>query len=169
MKMKGQTLVEIVVALGVVGVVMLAITVTVTTALSNVQYSKLQNQATQYAQQGMEIIRNMRDTNWANFNTFGTNSPGTNYCLADSCTTLGGAACSTASVCDTTPNIAISGTNVFIRQVKITKNSGNCTIGSATEINVTVKWTDGKCASGAYCHQANINSCLSDYTRRPGL
>lgn len=130
---KGQTLIEVVAALGVSLVVISAMTVAVITALSTAQFSKNQNLATQYAQQGMEIMREKSNTE---FNTFTSSAT---YCLSKNSTTLvasGGTSC-TANIDST-----------FVRQVTVEPGSTDCNSGGSggTKITVTVSWTDSKCS-----------------------
>lgn len=74
----GQTLLEVVIALATAIVVISAMAVIVVSSLNNAQFSKNQNQATQYAQQGIEFLKNLSDTDWASFAA----SPTGNYCLS---------------------------------------------------------------------------------------
>lgn len=161
---KGQTLLEGVVALAVSAIIITSITVVVVRALANAQYSKTQNQATQYAQQGMEIVRNIRETDWATFDNLRNNT----YCMAESCTTLStavGNACGPSSAVAgrcTTQNVGL-----FIRQVDIDRTSGDCSSGGGvnqTKVIVSVKWSDGKCndSTNLFCHEAKQESCLSN-------
>jgi Tfp pilus assembly protein PilV len=61
-KNRGQTIVEIVVALGVLVLVVLALVSVTTVSARNAQFARNQALATQYAQEGIERIRNCRDT-----------------------------------------------------------------------------------------------------------
>ncbi len=142
--MKGQTIIEVLVALGAAVVVVTAIAIVVISAINNTQYSKNQNLATQYAQQGMEILRQIRDSTYATFNTYN----GT-YCLDKDQTVLGG----TVVDC-TTPNV-----DSYIRKVVIEKSSPGC--GNViTKVTVQVSWTDEKCTSGSYCHAIETTTCM---------
>jgi type II secretory pathway pseudopilin PulG len=57
----GQSLVEVVAALGVVGIVLLGLMALATYSLRNINFARNQALATQYAQEGMEMIRQSRD------------------------------------------------------------------------------------------------------------
>lgn len=61
---KGQSLVELIIALGVVMVVMIGFTNITLTALRNALHAKHQNQATRIAQETLEVIRVIRDLNY---------------------------------------------------------------------------------------------------------
>ncbi|CAN5157671.1 hypothetical protein BH11PAT1_BH11PAT1_3140 [soil metagenome] len=157
--MKGQTLIEVLVALGVAVVVMTAISSAVITGLNNSQYSKLQNQATQYAQQGMEQMQNYRDAKSLHEFT------GTTYkCLNAGCNPVTdiGASCFTdttaAAVC---PLID----NNFSRKVIAVHGVASC--GGNVQINVKVEWSDGKCGATP-CHRVDVSSCMLD-SLRPSL
>lgn len=65
---KGQTLVEMVFALGVAVLVIVALVVATTVAVRNAQFAKSESLASKYAQDGMEKIRAYRDQNaWETF------------------------------------------------------------------------------------------------------
>ena len=65
---QGQTLVEVVLALAVASLVLLALTRVVTISLKSAQFSKNQTLATHHAQETMEVIRAYRDQNsWTDF------------------------------------------------------------------------------------------------------
>lgn len=169
--MKGQSLIEVLVALATAVVIISAIVLSVTNALMNAHFSKTQNLATQYAQQGMEMIRKMRDSDVESFSKYNGA-----FCLDKSNTSLPAPTpvsnCSIDRTC-TTPNID----NVFIREFCVKKNSSNCPIPTlsptttptnTTEVEVKVFWTDSKCQSGSpYCHKVKLNSCLSDFSTLP--
>lgn len=144
----GQSLIEAVIALGAAAIIVSAIAVAVVTSVNNSDFSKYQNLATQYAQQGIEILKERSESSWQNFSTLS----GT-YCLSQSSSTLAPAL---GGTCTTNIN------NFFVRKVVITQNSGSCS-GNA-KVTVNVSWSDGKCTSSSniYCHSVELNSCLAD-------
>jgi Tfp pilus assembly protein PilV len=142
--MRGQTLIETLVALAVGVVVVSAITVISVTTLSNAQYVRSQENATKYAQEGIEMMRKIRNSSYAGFRSYTASS----YCLDEGATTL-----TTTGPC-TTPNIL----ETFIRTVQITQNGCGANISRVT---VTVSYRTGKCASNTYCHSSRLVSCLS--------
>lgn len=179
---KGQTLIEALVALAVAVVVISAINSTVTTALSNVHYSKDQNLATHYAEQGMEYMRKLRNQDWnqymsnTTFNFLSDGAGGTNdwavSCFVPSSSGPSLAPLSSANgTCGT-----FDSSNSFIRTVRGEKESTDCGGGSGVDIRkiiVTVAWSDSKCSSGAvggdnfgisplFCHNVQLTSCFSD-------
>ncbi len=160
----GQTLIEILIALVVAGTIVTAITFSVISSLKNSQFAKNQTSATEYAQQGIEIVNNVKDQDFGTF----SNLSGT-YCLADSCTGISsvqndpcgppGAQCS--------PNVPLP-TPIFIRQVVIQQSAPKCTGPTATtqagaDVNVTVSWNDAQCTGSSYCHQVNNETCITNY------
>lgn len=139
---KGQTLIEILVAMSAAIVILTAISVTISSSLNNANYSKNQTLATKYAQEGMEIVRQIRDSNYVVF----ANYNGT-YCLAKGQYAFGGS-CSS-------PNV-----DNFIRIVQIQPAVVPCGANTAL-VSVVVSWTDGKCRRGVYCNKVQQDSCLS--------
>ncbi len=167
----GSTLIEVLIALGVAVGIISAITIAVITGLSNTQSAKNQNLATQYAEQGMEVVQTLRNSDWTTFSSLSNV-----YCLPRNSTTL-------------TPRIGTScGQNVdiFVREVTLTAASSDCTpptltpplaptptpvaiSANATKVTVTVSWSDNNCTDrdNLFCHQTKLISCLSDYTLIP--
>lgn len=146
MKMRGDTLIEVLIGLAVATVAISAITVLGTTSLNNAKFISDQDQASKYAQEGLETVRKIRNSNYTGFaSTSGV------YCLGKDIQTLG----ASGSSC-TTPNID----GKFIRSVIIVQN-GECRSASLAHTTVTVSWTDGKCSAGAYCHTSKLSSCFS--------
>lgn len=142
--MKGQTLLEGVLALGVIAFVLSGIAVTVAFSLNNANFGKNQSLATQHAQEGIEILRKIRNKDY-----FGFKSYSGNYCLEKGASSLPPA----TGGC-TVPNI-----DAFIRSVLIEQTPG-CAANVA-KATVKVSWIDGKCQSGIYCHESKLISCLS--------
>lgn len=162
---RGQTLIEVLVALGIATLLVSAISVSMLAALFNAQYSKNQNLATQYAQEGMEIVRKFRNDNFAAFNLLSGN-PGSpkKYCL-DKNDTRFFSRDATVQENSGCPRDGMSGQNVdiFARQVDIVKDSSRC--GSkGTKVTVAVSWSDSKCAAtnNLFCHKVQLVSCFSD-------
>jgi prepilin-type N-terminal cleavage/methylation domain-containing protein len=152
--MKGQTLIEVLVALGIISVVATALAAVVITSASNAQFSKNQNMATQYTQEGMEIVRRMRDSDYTVFRTYNSI-----YCL-DKDSSILGPNCTSANI-----------DNFFLRKVTITQ--GTCAgsaVSNVASITVSVAWQDGKCsASNPYCHASRLVTCLSTVNPVPTL
>ncbi len=159
MKNKGQTLIELLVGFTAMALIIGAITMLSVSALNNAQFSKNQSFATQYAQQGIEMMRNLRDINIVKFKSLSSH-----ICLAESCNSPvagNNPSCGGAATCD----VNVLGT--FVRDINITPQSPDCGLnglGAAvnTKVTVGVSWTDGKCTQGAYCHTEQVTSCFSD-------
>ncbi len=144
----GQTLIEVLIALGTATVIIAAIVIIVMSSLTNVQFSKNQNVATQYAQEGIEIIRKLAQSNWADFSTYDN----TYYCLdKNRDLTQKGISCGT--------NID----NLFVREIDISQKSMDCSSTGAL-ITALVSWSDTKCTSvsNPFCHQIKIVSCVNN-------
>lgn len=158
-KNKGQTLIEVLVALAAIVVVTSAITVSVISALHNAEYSKTANLATQYAQQAMEQIKSMRNTDYANFASLVGN-----YCYAKACTKLASTNDTSNPCWQKQGQYCLQNVDTFVREIGIEQTSPTCG-GVATKITVTVSWSDSKCTDRIhlYCHQEALVSCLSDY------
>lgn len=151
----GQSLIEIILALIVVVAVITGITFAITSSLKNATFSKNQNLATTYAQQGMETVRRIRDRSWAAF----FNAPGGPFfCLSENSSEL------TKRLgldCDGEGNVGI-----FIRGIVLENNDVNCAgaVNTKVKATVSVKWPDSNCPSTPpfnYCHEVKLVSCFS--------
>lgn len=138
----GQSLIEMLVAMSAAVIILTGISVTVSSSLNNANYSKNQIIATKYAQEGIEITRQIRDSNLAAFSLLN----GT-YCLAKAQQSFGGS-CSS-------PNV-----DNFIRTVLVQPSGGSCGANTSL-VSVVVSWADGKCSSGTYCNKVQQDTCLS--------
>lgn len=167
---KGQSLVEAVIALGVAAIVVSAMAVAAITSINNADFSKYQNLATQYAQEGLEIVRQQSQTNWT---TFSAKTPVRltqyTYCLDQNTTNL--YAPPLGSSCG--KNINLGNNPFFVREVILTQTNFNVAYTTPSVINpacngtiqatVSVAWTDGKCSSSSnYCHNVTLSSCFAN-------
>lgn len=143
-KFKGQTLIETLASLAIISIVITAIGVVVTTSLNEAKYDQFLTLATKYAQQGIEIVQQIRDDSYTGFTAYNGI-----YCVAKGQTTLGNAQ---ANGC-TTPNV-----DNFIRSITIRPSGCGFNVSIIT---VSVSFTDAKCHTGIYCHTAVDNTCLS--------
>lgn len=135
----GQTLFELVIAIGVVVLVLAGIVHVVTTSIKNSTFAKNQSEATRYAKEAQEWLRQERDKNW---NTF-SGKIGT-WCLDTLSWPGASLACSQSQL--------IPGT-IFKRQGVITTVDSN-TVGARVE----VLWND---PSGP--HKVSIDTRLSNW------
>ncbi len=80
---KGQTLVEAVVVIGVVVLLVTGLIAGTTAALRSAQSGRTRTQAISLAQEGMEIVRGVRDSNWTTFQAYaGLYCVGSDHALA---------------------------------------------------------------------------------------
>lgn len=141
---KGQTLIEVLFALSIIAIVMSAVGGAVTSSLNSAQAAKNKTLATKYTQEGMEAIRDLRNSNYTKFKTYSGK-----YCLGTIPAVLNVGTTSCAA-----PNVAN-----FIRTVLIEQSACGANIARVT---VTASWTDGNCpTNNLYCHAATHTSCLS--------
>ena len=149
---KGQSILEVMIALAAATIIITAIVAAVISALSNEQFSIGQNQATQFAQEGLDSMRNLSQTDW---NTF-VNYPQYN-CLGKNETIP---TQRSGTICPENMD-----TGSFIREIWIESNS--CTSPTPpsllnTKVTSVVKWADGKCMGAGdeqYCHKVELISC----------
>lgn len=143
----GQTLIEVLVALGAAVAVLFGITVAVISSLNNAQFTKNQNLANKLATQGMEIVRQLRDSSSSGLSQY----QNIYYCLGqDENLTAKGLECG-------------QNVGVFVREVKLEQNSSSCG-GTGVLSTILVSWSDSACTdvSNPYCHQVKLISCFSN-------
>lgn len=155
---KGQSLVEVMVALSVAIVVMTAIVMSVVVAIANSQFSKSQNLASHYARQGIEHLRQLSRTDWNNFTSYSSQR----YCLTDDFMLydIESTTCGDSRI------------NNFKREVEIYHESDDCAVVNSIErgskVVAIVSWNDGKCQSGnLFCHEVRLDSCLRNINLVP--
>lgn len=148
MSQKGTVLVETLIALGTAVIIIAAITIMVVSALNNAQTAKTQDTATQSAQEGLEIVRNITKTNWTYFYSLND----VTYCLlpdSTEITTQGVEGCKSEA-------------SSLVRSVRIEHdNTQDCS--GASKVIVSVAWSDSDCPIGdTYCHSVPLESCFSN-------
>jgi type II secretory pathway pseudopilin PulG len=123
---RGQTLLELIVAIAVVALVVTGLIVAVTASLHYGQNSKLSSQALKYAQEGIELTREKRDTSpWDTFLALGAVNSNA-WCVDKNRVWTG-----TESTC------AVNIDNVFTRTVTLTWND------PIMHVESLVEWTSG--------------------------
>lgn len=127
--MRGVSLIEAVVTLGVVILLITGLVVGMTSSLQNAQTSKTRAIAIQYAQTALEIVRQERDLDWTTFASRDTTGIKTDYCLGSS---------EQLSVLVDSTCTPFSGS--FSRLVSFTKN---LTDPGQMDVVVTVSWIEG--------------------------
>lgn len=178
-KEAGQTLIEVLAALSVASVIITAASIAVVVALQNAQQARSQDIGEQYTQDGMEQIRQLRDSDWTTFDNYGASSPGYVYCFNQD-NTLSKPNDPADTTCDNKKtcmaNITASGVS-FKREVCFEKNASSCepsapvgvtpTPANATKVTVSTYWRDSKCTDDSYCHESQQATCLTDVHRVP--
>jgi len=171
----GQTLIEVIAALTAAVVIIAAIVSASLNALTSSQFTRDQNLSSQFTQQGMELMRNMRDQSVASISA--SYLPDGTYCLAKSCAGLNR---DITSCWQGTPNCPQNVDN-FVRKVVVVHNATDCNMSptpvgnppgvlpSNVQITVTTSWYDPKCtdATNPFCHSTTSTSCFSDFTVVP--
>ncbi len=126
-KNKGQSLVEMVVVIGVVMLLVTGIVSGMTSSLARTKTVSQRSSAIKYAQQGIELTRAQRDAGWSTFAALG--SVQRVYCVgSDGAFTLSGGSCSV-------PNIE----GLFVRSVTLYLPPATPTKMS---VKVIVSWGD---------------------------
>jgi len=171
----GQTLIEILLAFSVSILVLSAIVVGITTSLSNTQYTKNQNLANSYAQEGMAVVRQIRDSSWPNFSSYTTNIT---YCLGPNPMGLTPLAPPALNCGAQSPVGGIFSREVTIVHYKDDISNG-CAAGTPTpppvgtggsKVTVRVSWADSKCPAGTgnpLCHNVELITCFSSIDLKP--
>ena len=145
----GQTLIEVMVALAAAIAVISAIAITVITSLQNVEYTKNQNLATQYANEGLEIVKRIGRSNWIQLQGYNL----TNYCLAKDSTAL---TQRIGITCQADPLVWI-----YTREITIDLISPSCQ--GNVKVASVVSWSDSKCTKDKpFCHQVGLYTCLAN-------
>lgn len=158
----GSSLLEIVVALGAIAVLFTITSTAIISALNNATESKFQNQASIFASEGIEILRQMKESSWNTFDSYSGN-----YCLADNCKSL-------TSFDECGPTVSTCGKNIYeySRSVTLLRNDPDCTGdgNNSTKAIVKVSWHDSKCAPGIkFCRNVSMETCFSNIYYNSGL
>ena len=136
----GQTLIEIMVAIAIITMVLLAVVSRSVEAVRNANFARNQSLATRFAQEGVEWVRIQRDRlRWGGLEAALSLNPAV-YCLPVLDQPITGLSIGTA--CDINlDSDNIPGT-IFDRQVTINYFTGAVGEGDYIEIEVSVSWQD---------------------------
>ena len=168
----GQTIIEAVVALGLIIVVLTATSVVVTTSVNNSDFIKRQSLASKYANQGMESLRFLRNNPppapTPSFDTYAAQTSA--YCMCPTTSSnniiLGDNNCNPGNAGSSCTKVDNFSGVLLRREVKFDANASDCSgivlTPGGTKVTVTVYWSSGKCPAGnAYCHKTQLISCLA--------
>lgn len=146
---KGIILIEAILALGIIVVIMTALVSALVSSISSSNFANEQSIATGYAQEGIEIARNDKDTD---FGAFSALSEGT-YCLNQGVTTVIGAPASGGGC---------TGIDNYTRTIYVNSSPapGRCESSQAVFVASTVTWSDSRCSGASDCHKVELNSCF---------
>lgn len=121
----GQTLVEIVVAIGVVVLLVTGLVAGATMTIKSAQYSRAKSSAVRYSQEALEKARALRDSGWEGFMAYGSPT-GTTWCLDKSGSWTQGAV-----------NCPVNIDGFYTRSVTYVWQDPNM------KVSVATTWTDG--------------------------
>jgi type II secretory pathway pseudopilin PulG len=143
---EGQSLFEVVVAVGVFALVIAAIVGLSTSSIRNTTFSRNNALATRYSQEAVEWLRTERDTDWVAFHDRIAASP---YCLSDlSWVNTGG--------CDSLNELDAVAYTIFFREVDLSEDTP-----TSITATVTTSWTDSQGT-----HQVETSTVFTDWRVR---
>lgn len=159
---KGQSLLELVVSIGLLIIVVTALAITTINGLRNSQLSQNQSQATKIAQEGIDGVKSIRARNcvvsaaggsyyWYNIATGGTNSIWSNLTFDTSGRNFQPVI--NSSTCQLTEANSEQIDSKFVRVININK-----TVSGDLLVNSTVSWNDN---TGD--HRSSISTLLTNY------
>ena len=176
MKDKGQTLIEMLIAIAVGTLIVASILGLATRASRNANSARTSGQASKLAQQGMEIVRNIRSVDeadyiksfsppcpancrWSDLYGFDITTDPTTFVLVKS-----GGSCGIDSWCLSgqypPPETITNDNQNFSRIVSIRDDGTDCTLNltdaQSKEVTVRVSWNDP-----AGPHEINVVSCIN--------
>jgi Tfp pilus assembly protein PilV len=141
----GQSLIEVLAALAIILLVIVALIRATTISMKSSDFSKTQVLATSYAQEAIEWVRAERDRDWDNI----ADRAGSTFCLnSESLSDW-----PSSSLCSGDEEYGLAGR--FKREVTLTAVGGE---GNRVEVKVILSWQD---ASGE--HQSQLTTYLSNW------
>ncbi len=151
---KGQSMVEMVVAIGMVALVLVAIVSGISLSVRNSRFSKNKALATRYAQEAVESFRSYRDeVGWDPFlDEVLSGGESSTYCLP----TIPGSIVDIAGslgMCSGEKIVNTAGDTEFVREVVVTDNTG------MVEIEAEISWTEG-----SKTHNSTLISRFNEWT-----
>lgn len=160
---KGQTLIEVVVAIVVASFFLVSLTTLIIDIYQNLNNNQNDGQALQFSQEGMEYLRSQQSELFS--------VSGTNYCLntLSLSSIVQPISCTSATTSTLKDALGIQ----YLRTFSIgIEGSGKCTQTVDTyqiyPVEVDTGWHDSKCAAANYfCHISRIATCLSNAMTLP--
>ena len=134
----GQSLIEVLTALAVVLLVIIALIRATTTSMKGSDFAKTQSMATSYGQEAIEWIRAERDKSWDN--------------LAD------GTYCLKSSPIESRPGQGDCGDEDYLEGTKFKRQATMTKDGEKVKVDVMVSWQD---SSGG--HQSKLTTYLTNW------
>ena len=150
----GQSLVEALLALAFVVVIITAVVTVVISSLNSASFTKNQNRTTSYAQEGLDISRNMKDSSYTAFRALSSGY----YCADDGTIAL-----------KSEPCVGVYTRRIYINHGGMDQGGSirRCEVGSSF-VSSIVYWTDSKCTAGDECHKIQLDACFSDLNKVSG-
>lgn len=160
----GQTLIEVLVALGIGLTILAAISSIVLSSLNNTTFSKNENLATSYAKQ---VLENVRQQVKSNYTTFTNTYTSPTYCLDANDTFQCSFSQQGQCISTYSGNCNNVKSDIFVKQIDFIQGSVDCP--SSLQATVQVSWTDNKCTDrlNIFCHKVIVSSCFADITTVP--
>ncbi len=150
-KNSGSILIEAILGLAIAITLITAIVTALISSLSSSSFSRNQSIASGYAQEGIELVRSIRDVDYSTLSGYQDGV----YCFNPS------------YVLGNCPETINDSGSTFSRKIEISKTNPKCT--SSIYVASIVTWKDAKCRSNDECHKVELNTCLInlDYVQLP--
>ena len=142
---KGQSLFEVVIAVGVIGIIIAGVVSLAASSIRNSTFTRNNSLATRYAQEAIEWMRGERDADWVIFRSY-AEVAGNMYCL-DTLSWADARSCNSGEY--------ISGT-ILTRKVIFSSITP-----TAVSADVSVLWTDSQGT-----HQVATSTIFTDWRSR---
>jgi len=148
----GQVLIEAIVAIAVVAFVLAGIVTALIASVNNSTFSKNQNLATNFAQEGLDLIRDQKESDFVLFSTLGT---GDSYCLGPNATSIS----IDSMVCQEDDVVG----GIFTRNIYVDSSGAEPSCGApGIYVSSIVSWNDSRCDGSSPCHKVELDSCFLD-------
>lgn len=169
---RGQTLVEMLLAIIIAAFLLVALTALILATFTNLNNNQNNSTALQFAQSGMEYIKNQEQLNPYFLNN--SNNQGTT-CLGSISSSDQSGATDGLQLCTSSSNppylLQDSLGQQYLRQVTVTPNGGSCTSSAPYQnylVDVSVGWHDNKCSlSNTFCRITKLDTCISNINAIP--